>query len=160
MKIAASIILCLFLVSFKIDKASIGAADIDKLTGGKWIGKLSYLDYSSNQKTTILADLIVTKVSGSKNSWTFRNEYPKEPKANSESVVTLSEDGTNFDGESVLSRTVLSSGEIQFITTKEGEDKSYRYTYQISTKSFSVKKEEKGKGDKDYFERNVYQYIR
>ena len=152
--------LYLLTVAYRADHPRIETRDLEILTGEKWIGKLTYLDYSSHQKTTILSDLRVVKVSGKEDSWTFRNEYPKEPQANSEYVATLKEDGTVFDGETVTSRRVLPSGEIEIVTFKAVGDNSYRYTYLIAAKTFSIIKEEKGKEDKDYFERNRYEFSR
>jgi hypothetical protein len=160
MKRIAFVVLYLLTVSFKADHPHIETSDIDILTGAKWVGKLTYLDYSSSQKTVILSDLIVEKVSGKDNGWTFKNEYPKEPKANGEHVAILQEDGTVFDGETLISRQILPTREIQIITFKADHDNSYRYTYLIGNKTFSIIKEEKGKDDKDYFERNRYDFSR
>jgi hypothetical protein len=153
------LVISFFLLLFSA-KQQVSSADIDQLTGGRWIGKLTYLDYTSHEKTTILADLIVSKVPNKPNAWTFRNEYPKEPKANGESIVLLTQDGTDLDGETVQSREIVAGSLIKIITAKKVEGKSYRYTYTIGKTTLSIRKEEKGLEDKDYFERNVYEFTR
>jgi hypothetical protein len=66
----------------------IKAKELNILTGARWSGTLSYLDYSSSKKVSILSDLVVSSA-GKKNSWIFSFEYPKEPKANSSDTVVL-----------------------------------------------------------------------
>ena len=160
MKKLLIVILYLMLLSLTPDKPRVNGTDIEKLVGPRWMGKLTYLDYTTDQKTSILSDLIVTKVVDKAESWVFKNEYPEEPKANGEHIAALTDGGTKFDGETVLSRQILASGEVEIITQKEADGKSYRYTYVIGDKTFSIKKEEKGKTDKAYFERNRYEFKR
>ena len=145
--------------SFLIAQNGITPRDLKILSGEKWVGKLTYLDYSSNKKTSILSDLIV-EPTGDSLVWIFKNIYPKEPKANGESKIKISKKGKIFDGEKVIERAQLSPETLKIVTTKSKDKKQFRYTYIIATEKFSIRKEEKGINDKDFFERNIYEYSR
>jgi hypothetical protein len=146
-------------LSNAVAQIEIKSSDLKILSGEKWVGKLTYLDYSSNKKTSILADLIV-EPTGDSLVWIFKNIYPKEPKANGESKIKISKKGKIFDGEKVIERAQLSPETLKIVTTKSKDKKQFRYTYIIATEKFSIRKEEKGINDKDFFERNVYEYSR
>ena len=92
--------------------------------------------------------------------WIFKNIYPKEHHADSESKSKISRKGKIFDGEKVIERTQNSADELKIVTTKSKDKKQYRYTYLIGKDKFSIRKEEKGASDKDFFERNTYEYSR
>ena len=155
-----SLVITLIAIAAFIGKPIIGASDIKILEGEKWIGTLTYLDYTSNKKTSILANLRVVANSADKNSWIFYNEYPEEPNANGSETITLSSDGSMFGDEKVVERNKLLGGTIKIITVKEKDKKKYRYTYLISPEIFSIRKEEKGEHDSAYFERNTYSFSR
>ena len=72
--------------------------DLQVLTGLQWSGTLTYLDYQSNRKVSIPANLTVRPNGEDKWSWVFEYSYPDEPKANSEEVVRLSKDGKTING--------------------------------------------------------------
>ena len=149
----------LFSINHINAQTQIYPSDLKILAGEKWVGKLTYLDYSSNKKTSILSDLIIEPTTDSL-IWIFKNIYPKEPKANSESKSKISRKGKIFDGEKVIERTQSNADELKIVTTKLKDKKQYRYTYLISKDKFSIRKEEKGASDKDFFERNTYEYSR
>lgn len=163
MRIVFLLAATLLLFSFIPKKLKLKPADLDVLVGGRWTGKLTYLDYSSNKKTTILSNLVVEKSNESR-TWYFRNEYPNEPKANQTDTIALSKDGSIIDGETLTDISRASDGGIKFITEKSvldnGIERLYRFTYMISKTRFSVKKEEQRKGKDDFLERNVYEYTR
>jgi hypothetical protein len=133
------------------------------LTGSQWKGKLTYLDYGSNKRTTIPANLTVTVSEKDRNTFYFYQEYPKEPHANSTDTVTISKDGKMLGDETFVKREKIGTM-IRMLTEKKygsGEDlKEFRYTYLISTNLFSIKKEEKGQKDSVFFVRNIYEYQR
>src|SRR3712207_2926331 len=81
MKILNLLALVLIFVSANFAQRSISAADLAPVEGEKWVGELTYLDYTSNKKTVIKSNLAVTKKS--ETAWSFAYEYPDEPKANS-----------------------------------------------------------------------------
>ena len=104
--------------------------DFLKVSGQKWKGILTYLDYSSGKQISIDANITVTLGSDSL-TWYFVHEYPKEPQANSIDTVILMKDGRMINDETVIERT--ESGVTTLITTqKEVVDdgiKKYHHSY-------------------------------
>lgn len=141
-------------------QATINSSDLDPLVGEKWIGKLTYLDYSTNQPTTILADLVVSKTTEQERLWFFAYQYPKEPHANSYSTLDLCRNGTKIAGETVIEKTNLPNNVLKLVTQKKHKRKQYRYTYLISNTAFSIQKEERNHNDTTFFERNRYEFTR
>lgn len=138
--------------------------DLKILTGEKWTGELTYLDYGSNKKVSIASNLIVTQSTEDKLSWIFEYEYPKEPKANKKSTVRIGRDGKVFDDELITERVKLPNGTLKIVTENNGTDNDknavFRHTYLISRQSFSIKKEVKYEGSNEFFERNEYSWKR
>ena len=157
-----AVILSLFLIVVGTSKVS--DKDLDSLTGQQWTGTLSYLDYSSKKKVSILSNLTVTKSSEDKKTWVFDYVYPKEPKANGKKSVVVGRDGSSINDEKVTERTKLPDNAIKIVTEKNGEDNDrkavFRYTYQISAKNFSIKKEVRYENESEFFERNEYSWQR
>jgi hypothetical protein len=139
-------------------------SDFKNLSGQKWIGSLTYLDYSTNKKTLIAANLSVIQSSNDKHVWYFKNEYPREPQANSIDTVRISRDGKMLSEESVKERKRLDKIIVRIVTEKNyidnGKEKVFRFTYLISKNKFSIRKEDKGKKDTSFIERNIYEYQR
>ena len=138
--------------------------DLTRLTGAQWTGGLTYLDYSSNKKVSLPSNLTVTRALGDEMSWVFEYQYPDEPKANSKRTLTLSKDGTVFDGETVIERASLDGGTLRIVTEQSGKDNDkdalFRYTYLLGPSSFSIKKEVRPVGAAEFFERNQYSWKR
>ena len=138
--------------------------DLMTLTGSRWTGTLTYLDYSSNRKVSIPSTLVVTQVAGSRSSFTFDYQYPDEPHANSVDLVVLANDGRQLDGELVEQRQVAPNGKLILVTVKSGTDNErnalIRHTYEIEPTRFSLKKEVRYDGSSQYFERNEYRWQR
>jgi hypothetical protein len=164
------IIICLLLVTSSIfgfvnlKTPKIKSSDFKLLTAGQWKGKLTYQDYRSNKKVSILSNLTVTESNEDKLSWIFEYEYPDEPKANKKSIVTISKDGKTFDDETVVERTKLPNKTLKIVTMNNGTDNDkpavFRHTYLLSKTGFSIKKEVKYEGTQEFFERNEYSWIR
>lgn len=142
------------------DPPKVRAKDLQLLVGRQWTGTLNYVDYSTNKKVSIASDLIVTESSGDTLSWVFEYLYPDEPNANSKETVTISEDGKIIDGETVVERTELAGKVLRIVTEKSGTDNKkramFRYTYSVSVRAFSVRKEVQYDETTDFFERNQY----
>ena len=142
----------------------IKSGDFKRLTNGQWKGKLTYQDYRSNKKVSILSNLTVTESSEDKLSWIFEYKYPDEPKANKKSIVKIRKDGKTLDDETVVERTKLPNETLKIVTTKNGMDNNkpavFRYIYLINKKTFSIKKEVKYEGTQEFFERNEYSWNR
>lgn len=145
-------------------RAAIDPADLKALEGGEWEGNLTYLDYSSNQKTTIKSNLKVSPAGTDGRAWRFEYVYPLEPKANSASDVKLSADGGTFNDQKVVERTKNADGTLKIVTTKAGTDNDkkaeFRFTYLIGPGKFSVMKEVRVEGSDSFFERNTYSWNR
>jgi hypothetical protein len=147
-----------------LNAPKIKSGDFKQLTGGQWKGKLTYQDYRSNKKVSILSNLTVTESSEEQSWWIFEYEYPDEPKANKKSIVKISKDGKTIDGETVVERTKLPNETLKIVTTKKGLDNDkpsvFRFIYLINKTTFSIKKEVKYEGTDEFFERNEYSWIR
>jgi hypothetical protein len=162
------LIICLLLLALSVfgfvnsNVPKIKSGDFKRLSGEQWKGKLTYQDYRSGKKVSILSNLTVIESNEDKLSWIFQYEYPAEPKANKESIVKISRDGKTLDDETVVERTNLPNDILKIVTTKDGTDNNkpaiFRYTYLINKKSFSIKKEVKYGGTQEYFERNEYSW--
>lgn len=130
--------------------------DLDSLTGKKWIGTLTYLDYTTNKLELIPTELTVTAKGNGVYSWF--TVYPKESSHNSTDDIIISADGKTFDGETVTGRAVEPDGALLFTTQKPGNDNNkpatFRYSYRIGKNTFSRKKEVSYTGDKAWFIRN------
>ncbi|MGB8507306.1 MAG: hypothetical protein WCD76_02785 [Pyrinomonadaceae bacterium] len=146
------------------DKPQVKIEDLRPLTGAQWTGTLTYLDYGKNKKVSIPSNLIVTPSAVDKRSWNFEYQYPDEPKANHKESVVLSKDGRTIDGETVIERTRLAGNTTKLVTEKSGTDNdkqaSFRFTYLIGAKSFSIRKEVRYEGTSEFFERNLYSWKR
>lgn len=145
-------------------EASIKRDDLQILTGTEWSGTLTYLDYRSKKKVSIPSNLIVKPNGDDKRSWVFEYVFPDEPHANSREVLQLSEDGTRINGEVVLERIGLPDDTVKFVTEKKGEDNnrgaSFRFTYLLNAKSFSITKEVRYDNEDQFFERNRFDWKR
>lgn len=133
------------------------------LEGAEWVGELTYLDYSSNQRTSIRSNLRGTATADTR-SWRFEYIYSNEPQANSVCVVRLSKDGGTLNGQRAVECSKLPAGEFRVLTIGEGSDNNskafFRYTYTISKDRFSVLKEVRLDGTEFFFERNTYHWAR
>ena len=164
------IIICLLILAstafgfVNLNRPKIKARDFKRLTNGQWKGKLTYQDYRSNKKVSILSNLTVTESSEDKSSWIFEYEYPDEPKANKKSIVKISKDGETINGETVVERTKLPNETLKIVTMNDGMDNDkpavFRHTYLLNKKTFSIKKEVKYEGTDEFFERNEYSWNR
>ena len=138
------------------------ATDLDRLTGARWSGTLTYLDYRKNTKTSIPSELVVTR--DAEASWTFEYLYPREPHANGKKIVALAEQGRTLAGEVVVERAALSDGTVRIVTESDGSDNDrparFRHTYLLGASSLSIKKEVRGAGVADFFQRNEYSWTR
>ena len=141
----------------------VNSNDLKIITGDQWKGKLTYLDYSSNQKTSIPANLVVQQSIEEKNVFYFIHDYPKEPKANNSDTLIIKNDGKQLNDQSVIKKEKI--GDIIKLVTEstkgsKEELKYFRFTYLLGANLFSIKKEEKGMKDTAYFTRNIYEYQR
>lgn len=163
-------IAALFIVAFCLVMSAsaqfvkISPNDLKTLEGDQWIGNLTYLDYKSKKPTSIMSNVTITRSKTDKLTWIFDMDYPLERGANSKDEVKLSADGMMFDGEMVIERTKSPDGTLRIVTTKKGKDdnrdSTFRHTYLISKKAFSMRKEVKFDDEAEFFERNTYTWTR
>ncbi len=144
--------------------AKISAKDLKPLEGKEWVGDLIYLDYQSKKPTSVKSNVTVTHDATDKLKWTLAMQYPHEPGANRTESVVLSSDGSIFDGENVIERIKMPDGTLKIVTTVAGVDDhrkaTFRHTYLVGKKIFSIRKEVKFDGESEYFERNTYSWKR
>jgi hypothetical protein len=161
MKNLLTLTFTLLFASCVVAAQSVSVKDLRVLVGGRWVGTLVYLDYGSGKRTEIKSNLNVVKKSDG--VWTFEYVYPDEPKANGSSDVALADNGKTFNGQTVTSKQ-RRDGTLQIVTTKDGDDNSkkatFRYTYSITPKAFSIRKEVQYVGGSEWFERNTYTWTR
>lgn len=142
----------------------VSADDLRKLTGARWTGMLTYLDYGSNKRVSIPSALTVKQTAADGTAWDFEYEYPEEPKANGKQTLKIDDGGAVFDGEQVVERTGLGGGGFRLVTVKRGKDNDkaalLRFTYTLDGSTFSIKKEVRPEGAAEFFERNQYNWKR
>src|ERR1044072_2266830 len=164
MKVFVFALLAAFAALFPTQAAKVSAEDLGKLSGARWTGTLTYLDYRSNKKVSIPSNLTVTQAAGDETSWVFEYEYPDEPKANGKQTLKIEEGGAVFDGEKVVERTGLDGGGFRLVTVKRGRDNDkdalFRFTYTLDPSTFNIKKEVRPEGATEFFERNEYSWKR
>ncbi len=138
--------------------------DLQRMSGAQWKGTLSYLDYQTSRKTTILSNMTVTRSAGDPRAWIFAYEYPEEPRANSRDTLTVSADGRSIGDETVVERRMLPDGTLRVVTRGTGKDDdrdaTFRHTYLIGESRASIRKEVMYAGTAEYFERNEYAWTR
>lgn len=138
--------------------------DFQKLTG-YWEGTLTYLDYTSGKSFTMRADVEIKRIIN-KRTFQFSNIYPEESNANSADTVTISKNGDYINSEKIISRKKSKDGSIEIITEESGTDgndnknATFRFTYKISSATFSKMKEVKFEDSSEWILRHVYKYQR
>lgn len=146
------------------DEPIITSEEINILSGEKWKGNLTYLDYESGFETTISADITVIRSEENELKFIFQTEFPKEPHANSTDTISVSEDGKFFYMEEVIDKIIFAGDSLKFITESSGMDDDkealFRHTYGISKNIFSIRKDVKYTGDTVFIKRNEYYFIR
>lgn len=160
----ALLVASVFAGRFPQQAPKVSAEDLRRLTGARWTGTLTYLDYRSNKPVSIPSNLTVTQTTGDENAWVFDYAYPEEPKADGKRTLKIEDHGTVFDGETVVERAGLDSGGFRLVTVKRGKDNDrealFRFTYTLDGSAFSIRKEVRPEGAAEFFERNTYSWKR
>lgn len=130
---------------------------------GKWTGKLTYLDYTSGEPYTMPADVEVIKIDNY--NFIYKSIYPNEPKANSTDTLKISNDGKLFNDNEIkkINRSKNSTQIITEVSGTDGNDKkpaTIKTTYFISLKKFTIVKEVKFIGEKNYIKRHEYSFFK
>ena len=141
---------------------SIKTEELNKLLGD-WTGTLTYIDYSTNKPFAMPANLSV-KEGANKNQLKLHNIYPKEPKANSVSKITISKAGDQINKKPIKSKQILDDGLIQIITEYVGKDNKQkaviRNIYLIGKNQFVIRKEVQFENSEEWLKRNEFNYTR
>ena len=139
-------------------------ADLLLVTGSRWTGQLTYLDYTTKRPVSIPSTLSVTQVDGQPSAFIFDYQYPDEPHAKSTSTLTIADGGRTFSGERVVTRQVSTDGTLLLVTEKSGRDDGrealIRHTYQIKPGRFLIKKEVRFGDNLQFIQRSLYQWAR
>jgi hypothetical protein len=141
------------------------ASTRDFKTGeGSWKGTLTYLDYGSGKPFTMPADVVLR--TATPGMIIFSYSYPKEPKANGNDTLFISQDGSMIDGARVVEKSVMEDGAIKIITDKDGVDGNdgkkavIRHYYIIGKNIFQSRKEVRFEGTEKWIKRNEYLFSR
>lgn len=136
--------------------------DLDLIIGD-WHGSLTYLDYSSGKPYSMPVEATIS--AGKKtNALDISIVYPNEPKANNDGKITISKDGKSINKQTVVSRIMNASGEVEIRTEDIGKDDNrkatIRYTYIFGKKRFINRKEVRFSEEENWILRNEYNYRR
>ena len=149
-------------LSLQLAAQSISLNTLDEVIGEDWTGKLTYLDYTSNEEVSLLVNLEVTKIK--EGTFQFAYSYPNEPKANSKAKIRISSDGTKISGNKITKVEKTEEGLLIIHAESTGEDNNdkawFKFTYTIGPNIFSTRKDVRYKGDSVYFMRNEYRFSR
>ena len=136
----------------------ISAGDFAPLIGDDWEGALTYLNYGSDKRSTIPVRLAVQSFSG--NLVPYAIQYPGEEGANADGKFEISSDGSQLDGQAVISRRALPDGSVEIITQSRGQDDNQsadiQTIYTISSRLFKMRKMVRFDGAEVWIERNEY----
>ena len=130
---------------------------------GTWEGKLTYLDYSTGQPFTMLANIKIA-LTANKKGYIMAYEYPKEPHANTKDTTYITND--LFGTDKIIAFTKDASSGFKMVTEKDGVDGNdnkkaiLRHIYLLQSNTFSIVKEVKFSGTEKWIKRNEYQFNR
>ncbi|MEQ8626479.1 hypothetical protein [Ekhidna sp.] len=128
-----------------------------QLLEGQWTGDLVYLDYSSNKEVKIPVEVSIEKVKEAK--YKFNYVYPKEPKANSKSNVTIDLEKMTIEGNRIAEINER-NGQWTIVAYSTGKDNGQKAifikTYVIGETSLSIKKGVQYISSDERFMRNEY----
>jgi hypothetical protein len=130
---------------------------------GSWEGKLTYLDYSTAQSITMLANIQISLTADNK-GYIMSYEYPKEPQANAKDTTYITKD--LFGTDKIVEFTKDTSSGFKMVTEKEGVDGNdnkkaiLRHTYTLKSNNYSIIKDVKFDGTDVWIKRNEYQFVK
>jgi hypothetical protein len=139
----------------------ISLKDFDMMLGSDWVGDLVYLDYSSNKEVKIPVDIAIEKTK--KGRYSFQFNYPKEPKANSKSKISIDLDSRTISNDpiKIIERE---DGQLSVVTSSKGKDNgkpaSFIKTYVIGKQALTIRKEVTYDDSDEIFMRNEYRMTR
>ncbi len=136
--------------------------DFAVLAGAGWSGTLSYLNYNSDDRSTIPVKLQVEEPG--RRSLKYAIQYPGEEEYNSRERIRVSRDGREIDGYRVARRERLEDGALIITTEGPGEDDNrpaeFRFVYTVAPNRFSIRKDVRFEDEESFFNRNEYAFER
>lgn len=136
-------------------------ADFAALEGENWKGQLDYLNYGSDDRSTIPVRMVAEAPQGRMMPYGFL--YPGEEEKNANDAVRISRDGSRLNGMAIIERKYDATGALVLVALTEGRDDNrpadIRLTYSIAPNSFTVRKDVRF-ADGEYFNRNEYRLTR
>lgn len=155
-------LIALFSFGFSLTSQTIMMNELDPLTGEKWTGLLTYLNYSSEKTATIAVELKVNKLD--KGVYQFVYSYPKEPEANSKSKVKIGVEGRTIAKAKILDVKREIDGTITIVAALNGKDNKKKavlhFDYTFNSKSLIIRKRVKYEGTDQFFVRNSFRLKR
>ncbi|MGV6801485.1 MAG: hypothetical protein ACWA5L_06140 [bacterium] len=137
------------------------AEDFRILEGEPWSGELEYLNYGSDQRSTIPVGLIVKVIDAETIQFAIR--YPGEESHNEITKLLISKNGREFDGKTITKRRE-STNAIIFHTSGTGKDDNrnarIEMIYKLSSNEISIKKLIQYNDEDQFFTRNEYRLTR
>lgn len=144
----------------KPPKASLD--DFKILVGDNWSGSLNYLNYGSDKRSTIPANLEINLKGERKIK--YKIIFPKEPNSNSSDTISISKDGSKLDGQIITDRSIDEDGSLVLTAQSrdydDNQEADIRTTYTISEREFRMKKDVKFDNDEDFLNRNEFVFTR
>ena len=131
---------------------------------GKWKGSLTYLDYKSNQPTTIPVNTMVETVNDS--SFNQYMYYSDEPDKNSGDLYKINKEGTMLNEMKLVSKTKQADGSVKIVLEYKGPDGNdykpgtMQRIMEISPGRFVITKMVKFDGEDTFFQRHQYSFRR
>jgi len=159
-------IVSLFLLFGLSSQAQEPVVKIDdvKIVEGRWIGQLTYLDYSSNKSESIRASMEVTIKNASE--FSFNIFYTDEPKKNGRDKYVIKADGTFINKRKVIERSIQPDGSLKIVLEEKGTDgndhkpATFHQILLLGKNNFSITKMVKFDGEENFFQRNQYVFTR
>ena len=143
------------------DGPVVRSADFAPVVGDDWVGSLTYLDYSSGERTSIPVKAQVKIVDDA--TILYRIQYPGEEQYNAQAPLRIKKKGREFDGQRVTHR-LSNKRRLKIITQGTGTDDNkpadIQIVYEIRPDTFSIKKNVRFDGVDEFFNRNVYRFER
>lgn len=135
--------------------------DFAVLTGDTWVGELEYLNYGSDNRSTIPVRMVVREPSNRSIRYGFL--YPGEEDKNASDRIRISRDGRQINGYAVTGRYRDQKGNLIIVTQGQGRDDNrpadIRLTYEIGERSF-VNRKDVGFEGGEFVNRNEYRLSR
>jgi len=146
-------------VETQVPSASI--SDFAPLIGEDWSGELEYLNYGSDERSTIPVRMIARELKNRSMAYGFL--YPGEEHKNARDKLRVSRDGTKLNGMTITRRYLDQDGALVFVTEGKGRDDNrpadIRLTYVISANAFTNRKDVRFDGG-EWINRNEYRLSR